>query len=71
MLSARFHRHDSELHVEVCYRRCRKGAIWTMRGSMKSVAPDDFVNVLLGRCGVACGGLLRTISYKKDSEERV
>ena len=37
-------------------------SVLTIRGNMWRFAPDDFVKVSCGRSGVACGGLLRTIS---------
>ena len=30
--------------------------IWTIWGGMRRFAPDGVVEVLSGRCGVACGG---------------
>ena len=40
----------------------RKCFIWTILGSKSRFASGDFVKVLSGRCGVACGGLLQAIS---------
>ena len=67
-----FYLGDARKHVEVCPRRCRKGFIWTIRGSMWRFASDDFDKGLSRRPGVACGGLLRTISsrFYLDAPER-
>ena len=52
--------------MEVCSKRFRKGCISTIQGSIGRCAPDDFVNVLLGHSGIACRGLIRTISSRTN-----
>ena len=59
---ARAHARFLRLATSLCGAFFRKGFIWAMRGSMLRFAPNDFVKVLSARSGVACGGLLRTIS---------
>ena len=52
-ISQRFYLDDPGWHVGFCSGRLRKGCTWTIRGSMWRFAPDDFVKVLSGRCGVS------------------
>ena len=53
---------DAGQHGKICSGRFRKGFSWTIRGSTGSFSPADFVTMISERSGVACGGLLRTIS---------
>ena len=63
-MSSIFDLDDPGQHVEVCSGRDREDLIWTIWGGMWSLAPGDVVKVLSGRSGIACGGLLRTISRR-------
>ena len=62
MISSSFDLDDLKWHVEVCPGRCRKGSIWTIRKTRWRFGPGHSVKGLFGRCGVACGGSLRTSS---------
>ena len=62
MMLLRVYADDRDEHVEVFFRRFRKGFVSTIQTSIYMFAPGDVVKVLCGRSRQAYGGLLRTIS---------
>ena len=64
--SKRSYLDDPGWHVEVCSERCRKGVIWTVRGSVSRFVPDDFVKVSPGKDS---SGRFRKVFYLDDQGE--